>query len=47
MNFAYSEKQLRIGGCFKANLLSFWDANDDFGFEKQIQIPLQFINVQT
>ena len=42
MNFGYSERQLRIGACFKAHNLSFWDAADNFQFENLIAVPLTY-----
>ena len=34
MGFAWSDKHQRVGCCMKDFTMSFWDAADDFKFEK-------------
>lgn len=36
INFAFSHKSLRLGACLKNYTLSFWDAGENFQFEKVV-----------
>ncbi|EGR30377.1 hypothetical protein IMG5_133440, partial [Ichthyophthirius multifiliis] len=38
LDFFWSQKQQRIGSCFKDGFLAFWEARDNFQFEKVFQV---------
>lgn len=42
IDFAYSETDQRIGGVLRDNSICFWEANDDFKFEKRIPSNLDY-----
>jgi len=41
--FSYSKTENRLGACMQDYTLAFWDASDDFSFEKTISAHLDVL----